>query len=81
MAYTSKYAAAHANPNGPGDARPTAMAIIEDEQLVNKLTDKVILITGEAANSIRVPALLSRRSTSNPFLKIPTDDGTITSCT
>lgn len=43
---TSKYAAAHESPNGPGDARPTAEQIIQDENLEGKLSDKVILITG-----------------------------------
>jgi NAD(P)-dependent dehydrogenase (short-subunit alcohol dehydrogenase family) len=42
----SRYAAAHANLNGPGDARPTALQIIEDEGLTGKLTDKVFLVTG-----------------------------------
>ncbi|KAF7586248.1 hypothetical protein BBP40_009199 [Aspergillus hancockii] len=42
----SKYAAAHASPHGPGDARPTALQIIKDEGLEGKLTDKVIFITG-----------------------------------
>ncbi|GAQ78931.1 NAD(P)-binding Rossmann-fold superfamily protein [Klebsormidium nitens] len=46
MAPPAPYAAVHATPNGPGDARPTAMAIIKDEGLVGKLKDKVILITG-----------------------------------
>lgn len=32
--------------NGPGDARPTAMDIIRDEDLTNKLSDKTVLITG-----------------------------------
>ena len=40
------YAAAHRSPKGPGDARPTALQIIQDEHLEGKLTDKVILITG-----------------------------------
>lgn len=31
---------------GPGDARPTAEQIIKDEDLVNKLQDKVFLVTG-----------------------------------
>ncbi len=31
---------------GPGDARPTAAAIVADENLVGKLSNKVILITG-----------------------------------
>ena len=42
----SKYAAAHASLNGPGDARPTALQIIQDEDLEGKLTDKVMFITG-----------------------------------
>lgn len=42
----SKYAALHANPEGPGDARPTALQIIKDESLEGKLTGKVIVITG-----------------------------------
>jgi NAD(P)-dependent dehydrogenase (short-subunit alcohol dehydrogenase family) len=42
----SKYAAAHVSPNGPGDARPTALQIIKDEALEGKLSDKVIFITG-----------------------------------
>lgn len=43
---TSKYAAVHQSPNGPGDARPTAQQVIQDENLEGKLSDKVILITG-----------------------------------
>ncbi|KAJ4359212.1 hypothetical protein N0V95_002378 [Ascochyta clinopodiicola] len=44
----SRYAEAHkvVNLRGPGDARPTALQIIEDEGLVGKLSDKVFLITG-----------------------------------
>src|ERR1700761_6777350 len=42
----TKYTAVHVSPNGPGDSRPTALQIIQDEQLEGKLTDKVILITG-----------------------------------
>lgn len=44
----SRYAEAHklANLNGPGDARPTALQIIKDEDLTGKLADKVFLITG-----------------------------------
>lgn len=43
---SSKYAAVHASPKGPGDARPTALQIVQDEKLEGKLSDKVILITG-----------------------------------
>ena len=42
----SLYAAAHANPEGAGDARPTALQIIHDQALEGKLKGKVIVITG-----------------------------------
>jgi NAD(P)-dependent dehydrogenase (short-subunit alcohol dehydrogenase family) len=42
----SRYAAAHINPQGAGDARPTALQIIDDENLEGKLFGKVIVITG-----------------------------------
>lgn len=42
----SKYTGVYANPKGPGDQRPTALQVIEDENLKDKLKDKVILITG-----------------------------------
>ena len=43
---TSRYTAAHADPKGAGDARPTAIEIVQDEGAVNNLCDKTILITG-----------------------------------
>lgn len=43
------YAAAHASPQGEGDARPTGLQIIHDEGLTNKLTDKVMLVTGSSS--------------------------------
>lgn len=42
----ASYAAAHESPNGPGDARPTALQIIKDEKLEEQLAGKTILITG-----------------------------------
>lgn len=42
----SRYAEAHKSTNGPGDARPTALQIVEDEDMTNKLSGKVFLITG-----------------------------------
>ncbi|POS68895.1 short chain dehydrogenase [Diaporthe helianthi] len=42
----SRYTAAHADPQGQGDARPAALDIVEDEGLVGKLFDKVALVTG-----------------------------------
>ncbi|QKX55607.1 uncharacterized protein TRUGW13939_02703 [Talaromyces rugulosus] len=43
---SSRYVAVHTSPKGPGDARPTALQIIEDEQLTGKLIGKVVFITG-----------------------------------
>ncbi|RDW57637.1 putative short-chain dehydrogenase [Coleophoma cylindrospora] len=40
------YAKQHEQPQGPGDARPTALQIIEDDGLVGKLSDKVMIVTG-----------------------------------
>ena len=40
------YAAEFANPKGPGDSRPTALQIIRDNDLLNKWTGKVALVTG-----------------------------------
>lgn len=40
------YAAVHTSPQGPGDARPTALQIIEDENLTMKLSNTTVLITG-----------------------------------
>lgn len=42
----SRYAAIFANPQGPGDTRPTALQIVEDEGVVGKLLGKTALITG-----------------------------------
>lgn len=43
---TDRYAQVHLHPNGPGDARPTALQIIKDEGVQGKWEDKVVLITG-----------------------------------
>lgn len=45
----SRYTTAHADPQGVGDARPTAMQIIHDESLQGKLVGKVIVMTGAAS--------------------------------
>ncbi|GJC80788.1 WW domain-containing oxidoreductase [Colletotrichum liriopes] len=42
----SRYATAHQDPQGPGDARPTALQIVQDEGFVGKLTGKTVLVTG-----------------------------------
>ena len=42
----SRYQTLYAEQQGPGDARPTALEIVQDEDLVGKLTDKAVFITG-----------------------------------
>lgn len=46
---TTRYAKVHKNPQGPGDARPTAQQIIHDEGLEGQLTDRSFLITGASS--------------------------------
>lgn len=46
MSNLAPYASDHRDPNGPGDARPSALKIIRDQNLDGKLVGKVILITG-----------------------------------
>ncbi|UPL01225.1 hypothetical protein LCI18_012159 [Fusarium solani-melongenae] len=41
-----RYDSVHVNPQGPGDARPTAQQIVRDENLIGKLAGKTIFITG-----------------------------------
>ncbi|KAH8156973.1 hypothetical protein CIB48_g11275 [Xylaria polymorpha] len=45
----SRYADAHKNTSGAGDARPTALQIIKDEELEGNLKDKVFLVTGASS--------------------------------
>ncbi|KAH8802606.1 hypothetical protein F5884DRAFT_802425 [Xylogone sp. PMI_703] len=45
----SSYSQAHANPQGPGDARPAALQIIKEQHLEGKLKGKVIVITGTSS--------------------------------
>ncbi|KAK6592008.1 oxidoreductase [Botrytis cinerea] len=42
----SSYALSHEHPSGPGDARPTAQQIIQDEGIEGQWANKTILITG-----------------------------------
>ncbi|KAF4302223.1 putative short-chain dehydrogenase protein [Botryosphaeria dothidea] len=46
---SARYAKVHAQPSGPGDARPTALQIIADEAVAGKLNGKTVLITGASA--------------------------------
>jgi len=61
----SDYSHLFANPKGPGDARPTALQIVEDNNLIGKLSANVALVTGVVRNpSIqRLFGLVSRMGT------------------
>jgi NAD(P)-dependent dehydrogenase (short-subunit alcohol dehydrogenase family) len=50
----NRYSESYTTPQGPGDARPTAMQIIHDEDMAHKLSDKVVLITG-CSSGIGIP--------------------------
>ena len=50
--FTNRYAELHKTLGGAGDARPTALHITQDEELVGKLSDKVMLVTGGTNVSI-----------------------------
>ncbi|KAE9372113.1 NAD(P)-binding protein [Stipitochalara longipes BDJ] len=43
---TSRYVSSHISPKGPGDARPTATQVIQDEELMDKWAGKTVLVTG-----------------------------------
>ena len=43
---SGRYASLHESPNGPGDVRPTSLQILQDNDMVGRLDDKVILVTG-----------------------------------
>jgi NAD(P)-dependent dehydrogenase (short-subunit alcohol dehydrogenase family) len=60
----SRYAKAHAfdNLNGPGDGRPTALQIVEDEGRLGTMTDKVFLVTG-GSNGIGVETVRALHAT------------------
>ena len=42
---TTCYVEVHKTPQGPGDARPTTLQIIDDDELQDALVDKHIFIT------------------------------------
>lgn len=42
----ARYASLHATPNGAGDARPTALQIAQDNDVIGKMQEKTFLITG-----------------------------------
>lgn len=51
------YAEIHQKATAPGDGRPTAQQIIDDEGLVGKWSDKTMLITGASSGIGKCPGL------------------------
>jgi len=43
---TAPYADVHIDTKGPGDARPTALQILKDEDMMDKMAGKTVFITG-----------------------------------
>ncbi|KAL0940185.1 oxidoreductase [Colletotrichum truncatum] len=64
----SRYVEEHLNPQGVGDARPTALQIIEDEGAVGALSGKAVLITGCSAGIGVETAKAMYRSGATLFL-------------
>lgn len=52
MGLIQPYANNHHNPSRPGDGRPTAIQIVEDQQLIGKWAGRVALVTGCSPGSI-----------------------------
>lgn len=52
MGLIQPYANNHHHPSGPGDGRPTAIQIVEDQQLIGKWAGRVALVTGCSPGSI-----------------------------
>jgi NAD(P)-dependent dehydrogenase (short-subunit alcohol dehydrogenase family) len=46
---SGRYVDAHKYPQGPDDARPSALQIVKDEGLEGKMTDKVFIVTGASS--------------------------------
>jgi hypothetical protein len=59
---TNPYADAHLSPNGADDGRLTALQVIHDEGLVNKLVGKVMLVTG-ASSGIGIDTVAALHAT------------------
>ena len=72
-AFPNDYAHLYADPKGPGDARPTALQIIKDNDLVHKWSGKVCLVTG-ATSSIGLETVRALHATDADVYFTARDD-------
>lgn len=56
------YTTTHKSPGGPGDSRPTAQQIIQDESLINALRGLSVVVTG-ASSGVGIPTARALAST------------------
>lgn len=58
---SKRYASLYASPEGPGDGRPTALQIVKDNDMIDKLSGKTVLLTGGSNGSESRAAVASSR--------------------
>ncbi|KAL6825956.1 NAD(P)-binding protein [Trichoderma sp. SZMC 28015] len=63
----SRYAESHVSPQGPGDARPTALQVVKDEQMTDQLKGKVIVVTG-VSSGLGVETVRALATTGASFI-------------
>jgi NAD(P)-dependent dehydrogenase (short-subunit alcohol dehydrogenase family) len=64
------YATQHEEPQGPGDARPTGLQVIQDAGLVGKLTNNIMIVTGCTAGLGIETARALHATGANLFLTV-----------
>jgi NAD(P)-dependent dehydrogenase (short-subunit alcohol dehydrogenase family) len=59
----NRYATAFAKPQGPGDARPTALQIIHENNMKGKWTDKVVIVITGVSSGLGVEMIRALKTT------------------